>query len=256
MLTVFTIVLNGQPWIQRILPELMRLGILWRWQIVEGVADPVRCTSWCRPVKDRWHEQYRSVDGTSSYLDGIRELEEVTVLRRASPYQGKLHMIAEALAGQEHDVVVQLDADELFTSAQLEKIHETLMWEPAGTAMQFPCDYYVGPSKKIVSRGGYGSMPYEWLRAWRWGPGVQFESHEPPSLNISAKWILPGVCESMGLRMDHRAYATREQAEFKEQFYGYDGLVKGWERLQKTSGPVRLKEYFPHVRDHTVVDEA
>lgn len=256
MLTVFTIVLNGQPWIQRILPELMRLKILWRWRIVEGVADPFRCTSWCRPVPDRWHEMYRSIDGTSGYLDGIRNFKEVTVLRRASAYRGKMHMIEEALSQDSHDVVVQLDADELFSATQLEIIHNTLMWEPAGTAMQFPCDFYVGPSKKIVSQGCYGSMPYEWLRAWRWGPGVRFESHEPPSLNISGKVIPRGVCDSMGLRMDHRAYASREQAAFKEQYYGYAGLLDGWDRLQKTVGPVRLSGFFPHVRDHAVADDA
>ena len=31
MLTVFTIVLNGEPWIRRILPELQKLDIPWRW---------------------------------------------------------------------------------------------------------------------------------------------------------------------------------------------------------------------------------
>lgn len=256
MLTVFTIVLNGQPWIQRILPELIKLNILWRWRIVEGVADPVGCTSWCRPVPARWHERGRSIDGTAAYLDGIRNFPGVTVLRSATPYQGKLHMIREALGAEEHDVVVQLDADELFTATQLETIHGKLMWETAGTFMRFPCDFYVGPSKKIVTRGGYGSMPYEWIRAWRWGPGVQFESHEPPSLNVSGREIPPGVCESLGLRMDHRAYATQAQAEFKEDYYGYAGLTDGWRRLQKTSGPVRLSDYFPQVRDPAVVDDA
>lgn len=256
MLTVFTIVLNGMPWIRRILPELEKLGILWRWQIVEGVADPAGCTSWCRPVPGRWHCQYRSVDGTTEYLDEIRARPGVTVLRRACAYQGKLHMIREALAGADHDVVVQLDADELFTAEQLERIHATLMWEPKGSAMQFPCDFYVGPKKKIITRGGYGSMPYEWIRAWRWGRGLEFTSHEPPSLNVTARWFDPGVCESMGLRMDHRAYATRAQAEFKEDFYGYVGLAAGWDRLQQTCGPVRLSEYFHHVWDASVVDDA
>lgn len=253
MLTVFTIVLNGEPWIRRILPELQKLGILWQWRIVEGVTLPENCTSWCRPVTERWHERGRSIDGTSAYLDKIRGDPRIQAFRQAQPYHGKLHMIREALGSDQHDVVVQLDADELFYAPQLETIHERLMQTRAGTAMQFRCDYWVGPSKKIITSDGYGNMPYEWFRAWRWGQGAKFVSHEPPAVEPGGE-VIPRW--SHNLVLDHRAYATRNQARFKEEFYGYAGLVDGWDRLQKTTGPVRLSDYFSHVTDATVVDDA
>lgn len=256
MLTVFTIVLNGEPWIRRILPELQKLSIPWEWRICEGVGDPHNCTSWCRPVPARWHCRHRSVDGTTEYLDSILGTPGVTVSRQDAPYFGKLHMIREALGTAPRDVVVQLDADELFTVTQLESIYQILLPQPAGTRMQFYCNYWVGPAKKIVTRTGYGSMPYEWMRAWRWGEGVHFTSHEPPALNATGQLLSRGLTQDLGLLMDHRAYATREQAAFKEDYYGYDGLVGQWERLQKTSGPVRLSRFFNHVKDAAVADDA
>ena len=42
----------------------------------------------------------------------------------------------------------------------------------------------------------------------------------------------------------------------KEDFYGYAGLLKGWEELQQTHGPVRLNKYFSHVQDRAVVDDS
>jgi len=46
MLTIFTIVLNGMPYIQRHLAEFQKLKIPWEWKIVEGVAEPLGCTRW------------------------------------------------------------------------------------------------------------------------------------------------------------------------------------------------------------------
>ena len=60
----------------------------------------------------------------------------------------------------------------------------------------------------------------------------------------------------MGLVFDHFAYSLPKQVEFKEDFYGYTGLLKSWEDLQKTIGPVRLNRFFTHVQDRTIVDDA
>jgi hypothetical protein len=64
-----------------------------------------------------------------------------------------------------------------------------------------------------------------------------------------------GVTETWGLTFDHFAYATKEQAQFKEDFYGYKGLVEGWEKLQQITSPVRLRDYFPFITDKSVADE-
>ena len=125
----------------------------------------------------------------------------------------------------------------------------------AGTVAQFHCNYYIG-KKIVVSRSGLGSYPYEWYRAWKWGDGIHFISHEPPQLNHQTSRIPRGITEEFGLVFDHFAYSLPEQIKFKEQFYGYSGLFEQWEALQKTHGPVRLNRFFNHIQDRSVVDDA
>lgn len=256
MLTVFTIVLNGMPWIRRILPELQQLDIPWQWRICEGVANPAHCTSWCRPVPDQWHERCRSIDGTAEYLDEIRTLPAVQVYRKPMPYFGKIEMIQKALGTDPHKVVMQVDADELWTAAQIRKIYNLLLPTQPGTATQFHCRYFVGPKKIVRTRGGFGSRPYEWFRAWRWGQGMGFISHEPPRLDRHGPVISREETEKMGLVFDHMAYADRQAVQFKQDYYGYDGLLPSWQKLQETTGLVRLAEYFTFLHDATLVGDA
>ena len=114
-----------------------------------------------------------------------------------------------------------------------------------------PCRYFVGPDLVCVGEGCWSNKASEWVRAWRFKAGYKFTSHEPPSL-----W--PRDCignimnrkQSMahGLSFDHFAYATLKQVEYKEQFYGYKGLVEQWKALQEHTGfPVRLNKFFPFV---------
>lgn len=254
MLTIFTIVLNGMPYIQRHLSEFQKLKIPWQWRIVEGVSLPLKCTRWCNEITYKWHKNYLSIDGTHEYLNNISG-GNVSVYWQAKPFAGKIEMIKEALQGVDHGVVMEIDADEIWTAEKLDAVYGLLKEGDYGKAAQFHCNYYVGEKKKVVTREGFGSNWYEWFRAWKWGPGVEFISHEPPKLNVQAPFVPRGVTEAMGLVFDHYAYATKEQAEFKESFYGYKGLVEGWEELQKTSGPVRLANYFPFLHDKSVADD-
>ena len=247
MLTIFTIVLNGQPYIARQLSIFQRLSIPWRWSVVEGVSQPVGCTNWCAEVQSRWHRDGLSVDGTTEHLDGITD-PRVRVQRRSGAWQGKLAMVNAALDGLSSDVTLQIDADEFWTHHQIEAIYGLLIAKPIGTGAQFDCRVYVGPRKVVTTRLGFGSMPYEWIRAWRFGPGVRFISHEPPALNVSAECVSREDTHRMGLIFHHFAYATREQVEFKEEFYRQPGLVAGWDRLQQTAGTVRLGNFFPFLR--------
>lgn len=256
MLTIFTIVINGQPWISKHLEEFKKLTIPWRWTIVEGVSSNANCTSWCKEFPKEFHLEGRSIDGTHEYLKTIVS-DNVRVQNHPEglPFNGKLEMINMALSGVDSGVVVEVDADEMWTADQLTKIYKALKHQAPGTAMQFHCRLFVGPSKYVVTRRGFGSNYYEWFRAWAWGNEVKFISHEPPVVNAGdGKFISREFTEAFGLVFDHFAYASLEQVQFKEQFYGYAGLTDGWKRLQLTSEPVRLSKFFPQIQDKTVVD--
>ena len=244
MLTIFTIVLNGMPRIAQHLDTFRQLPIPWRWRIVEGVSAPANCTSWCRQVTAEFHHHGLSVDGTTEYLDGIND-DRVEVIRASGPWNGKIAMITAALEGVEDGAVMQIDADEIWTAPQLATIYEQLMPRQPGDAMQFACRVFVGPRKVVTTKVGFGSMPYEWFRAWRWGPGVAFVKHEPPKLNKSGAICSRNETARAGLVFDHYAYETEPQARFKEAFYGYAGLTASWRRLQDTPGEVQLCRFFP-----------
>jgi len=255
MLTIFTIVLNGMPYIDKHLAELQKLKIPWQWRIVEGVSEPLGCTRWCKQVPDKWHKNFVSIDGTHEYLESIQG-GNITISSQDRSFKGKLEMINQALHGVNSGVVMEIDADEMWRADQIEKIYECLKGAEDGATMQFHCNFFVGENKKIVTREGYSSSWYEWMRAWKWGKNVCFTSHEPPQLNIRARLVPRGITETWGLVFNHYAYSTLKQIQFKEDFYGYKGLVDGWIELQKTSGPVRLNKFFNHIQDRSVADDA
>ena len=150
MLTIFTIVLNGMPYIQRHLAEFQKLKIPWQWRIVEGVTLPVKCTRWCMQVPDQYHKNFVSIDGTHEYIESIQG-REVKAYWQAKPFAGKLDMIKEALQCVDHGVVMEIDADEIWTTDKLDAVYGLLKEGDYGKAAQFHCNYYVGPNKKVVS---------------------------------------------------------------------------------------------------------
>jgi hypothetical protein len=248
MLTIFTIVLNGSPFIERQLPIFQRLNIPWRWHIVEGVSRPMECTSWCAEVQNKWHRNWLSVDGTSEYLDSVDD-PRVRITRRLGPWSGKIAMISAALENVTDGVLLQVDADEFWMPNKIEAVYELMKDREPGDFAQFDCCYFVGPNKFVTTNKGFGSMPYEWFRAWKMAPGLRFNTHEPPALNMLGNCVSRKMTRAMGLVFDHYAYFSEAQVRFKEEFYQYEGLLDGWKRLQKTNGDVRLCDYFKFLKN-------
>ena len=254
MLTLFTIVLNGEPFIERHLPVFRQLTIPWTWRIVEGVAAPANCTSWCRQMPDQWHRNYVSVDGTHEYLRSLNVPNVAARSRHAPWWGGKVEMVSKALQNCDDGVVLQVDADEVWQTWQLERIYSMLIDQPPATAARFGCRYWVGPRKILTNTTGWARGELEWLRAWRWGPGVKFDRHEPPIVNGFNRCVSIESTKEMGLEFDHFAYVTEQQIAMKQDYYGYAGLVDAWHRLQATPGPVNLQEFFPFAIGATADD--
>ena len=74
----FTIVYNGQPWIRGQAEFFRRLeGVDWRWHVVEGLAEHVKDTAWCKEAGGRISDfesqnTNLSTDGTGEFLDGLK----------------------------------------------------------------------------------------------------------------------------------------------------------------------------------------
>lgn len=225
------------------LATLNRLKCDWHWHLIEGVAQPVKCTSWCKRLPPRL-----SVDGTTQFLNSLRGHPKITVKQQQS-WPGKNAMVNTALQQiKEPCCLSQIDVDELYTPAQLETIATLFDKFPNHNVARFWCRYFVG-SNLITIGEGYGNRKGEWVRAWRFEPGMRSITHEPPVMNITPRMIEREETERLGLVFDHHAYCYPEQVRLKEIYYGYKNALSQWQALQRHPGPwpVELHRYLTWV---------
>lgn len=247
-LVVFTIVLDAMPFITKHLDILKATNLDWHWIVVHGAAMNNGSTSWCQPQQPRL-----SIDGTTDYLESLGKFPDRISIAHGKEWASKDYMVNWALSFvKEPCVLMEIDADEIWQPWQLEKIVQLFYDQPKLSSIMFACRYFVGKDLILQGEHCYGDNDYEWLRAWRFQPGMRFSSHEPP--------VLTGDCgkrmyknESINLvgKFNHFAYATEPQVAYKEKFYGkgYEGLLDGWRRLQDVKEfPVKLSDYFPQVK--------
>jgi glycosyltransferase involved in cell wall biosynthesis len=274
----FTIVLNGQPFIQYHLQVLNQLNCEWHWHIIEGVAALKHDTAWSVAaggrIDDALHNNGLSNDGTTDYLDQLAQLypDQITLYRPASGsfWDGKREMVNAPLSNiQSACLLWQIDADELWTVEQIEQTRQLFLAHPDKTAAFFWCVFFVGEDLVVSSRHCYSQNPcFEWLRVWRYQPGMVWAKHEPPTLVeplpdgkqqdvAKVNPFLHQETEAQGLLFQHFAYVTPEQLQFKHRYYGYQNAVRQWQQLQSEANfPVFLRDYFDWVEDETVVDRA
>jgi len=272
----FTIVLNGVPFIKYHLDAFENLPFEWHWHIMEGVADLKHDTAWSAAhggrITDELHRNGLSNDGTSEYLDELARShpEQVTIYRKPANvfWDGKLEMVNAPLENiSEECLLWQVDADELWTAEQIIAARKLFTEHPEKSAAYYLCRFFVGEQLIITSRETYGNnTSYEWLRTWRFQPGMRWAAHEPPRLCRlceDGRWtdISTGNClshaetEASGLIFQHFAYATEAQLRFKEVYYGYRHAVSQWRSLQETDQmPAMLRDFFEWVTDGATVN--
>lgn len=245
-LLAFTIVLNGQPWIEKHLPVLEATGLNWQWFIAEGASDNNEDTKWCQPQSPA-----TITDGTLEYLRVLRNHPRVRVMSKPL-WHSKRAMCNQALDSfTTPGVLLQLDSDELHATDNLRKIVSLFQSDPTLGAIRMPCRFFVGP--KLICRGEnvWSNRGTEWERAWRYQPGMRWLRHEPPGLTPAPAGRIMSRQEAAthGLTFDHMAYVSEEQCAFKESFYGYTGLVRQWRALQEYPHlPAPLNRFFPWIK--------
>ncbi len=274
----FTIVLNGMPFLKYHLDVFQRLPFRWHWHIVEGVATLTKDTAWSVAgggrIPAHVHRAGRSNDGTSEYLDELKRShpDNVTIYRKpvGEFWDGKVEMVNAPLGNiSEECLLWQIDADELWTGEQFDSARRLFQDNPSRTAAYYWCWFFVGPELVVNSRYCYSQNPRsEWLRAWRFRPGMRWAAHEPPSLGYETSngsfrdWakvnpFAHDETEAAGLVFQHYAYATFRQLMFKEDYYGYKNAVSSWIELQgEKRFPAKLGDFFSWVNDNTTVERA
>lgn len=272
----FTIVLNGKPFIEYHVNVFKQLPFKWHWHVVEGVADLKNDTAWSLKngafISDELHNNGLSNDGTSEYLDELKKQfpDNVTVYRKENGqfWNGKLEMVNAPIPNiNEECILWEIDSDELWTADQFVLGRQLYINNPNKTASFYFCFFFVGEKLFITSTDTYGNhTKFEWLRSWRFLPGDQWVTHEPPRLcrkNENGEWIDISLIDPIkhdatqhhGLVFQHFAYVTPEQLKFKEKYYGYKNALEQWKELQtQKQFPVMLKDYFEWVKDGAAID--
>lgn len=248
-----TIVLDGMPFITHHLPIFNSLpkSIEWNWNIVEGAADNVADTKWCKPISPRL-----SNDGTHEYLLSIIKHPRVRIWFRDC-WGGKISMVNIPLKSEIHntDLIWQIDSDELWTSKQIQDVALLFENNLSRNCADFVCNYFVGYNIIVDHIPGTWTNNHkqEWRRVWRWFPGFKFTSHEPPITNHKERVpFTQSETLHRGLVFNHYPYVNEKQIRFKEEYYGYKDAVKQWKRLQENKvWPVKLRDYFGWINDDT-----
>lgn len=243
--------------------------------MVEGLAEHVRDTAWCREAggsisKFEIRNSNLSTDGTSEVLDklqaefGLR----LNVYRPAGPepWQGKKAMIDSFLPRLEDGCLLwQLDVDEFWRPGMVREIQGEFTRRPDLTAAWFDCDYFFGWDRCSSRPGVFGNFrDSEWLRVWRYRKGDRWESHEPPALAREAEdgrredvgriqAMKQEETRAKGWKFQHYAMTERAQLKFKENYYGHRGLSAGLDRIEQAGRKQPLaRKLFPHIRDREI----
>jgi glycosyl transferase family 2 len=241
-LEVITIVHNGMPWIAHHFPILNSLtDVDWRWHVCEGAADNIKDTKWCKKPT-----QGISTDGTAQFLDSIARSPRVKLYRK-SLWQGKVDMVNAPIPSMQSDaVVLQVDCDEFWTADQIRGILKIFEENQEIGYARFFCNYFLGPNIITTGESSYGNKSNEWLRAWRYKPGMKWITHEPPNLGGNqGREMTRFETRERGLVFNHYAYVLDSQIAQKEKYYGYENLALQWKILQMTrQWPVKLKSFL------------
>lgn len=246
-LSIVTIVLDGMKFLPTQFYTFSALReIDWTWYIAEGRAKNILDTSWCKDLAPRL-----SLDGTTAYLNFLKVHPRIKVLQQQS-WLGKTSMFNALLEMiKQPCLLLQVDVDEIWTPEKITGIVDYFLGHPRTSHARFDCIYHVGPNIITVTDNAYGHNPGEWLRAWRFEPGMRFLSHEPPRLEDvndadGGSGLNRNEARRRGLWFTHMAYVYPEQVQEKEQYYGYKDALQHWYRLQQNSSwPCALRSFFP-----------
>jgi hypothetical protein len=227
-LYVQTLALDAMPWIAAIFAELNRLtDIDWTWSVVEGAAMPNGSTNWIARQAPRL-----SLDGTTEFMEALADCHPRVRYCSRKEWASKDAMCAAAIEPfTEPGVLLQVDGDELHSADQLRRIVHLFEDDPQLMNARFHCRYFVGPNLITTDAG----KPDEWRRAWRYAPGMQWVTHEPPNLaGNRGRSLSRQETTALGLVFDHYAYGLPKHVAQKEKLYGakYAGAMAGWVKLQ------------------------
>lgn len=254
VLHIVTPVLNGMPFIARQWEEISKIRGDFIWHVIEGVSIPIDAGGHRKMVQDDEHRGWRSVDGTSEFLDSITS-PNVRVGRKAAPWKGVIEMANfPGTFFTNGDVIHVMDVDEFWTARQLDFI-PTVMLETGSGKAWYWCKYYLGPDVIVRNRVPPGNDPKDaWIRTFVYS-GHPFLTYEPPNMPFAGLSAKHSWTESQGLVFDHLSWVTEKQVARKCSIYSEPRYMDAWNRMNESlMGEAPLKSFgWPTGSDDAIV---
>jgi len=250
----FTIVLNGEPWleinIRHIYPYATQIFI------VEGATQADgRKHYWDGDATGYCTTDGHSIDDTRTILrrlvDEYDPEGKIHVITYDGPWNGKTEMCNSFLHLVDANYLWQLDVDEFYHAADIERIIAYLEDHPDVTSVMFYAKYFFGSLRSIIA-GQFGNGSLEWLRIFKFHKDFVWLRHEPPrygdpTTGKTVETITPLSKEetkAMGVYMYHYSYVLEDAIRFKEQFFYNPGLFSCLKRIRlqlaKGENPVEV----------------
>ena len=199
------IVLNGMPFIEFSLKAIYKSA--YEIIIVEGAVKT--CMFAAKPNGS-------PVDGTSEFLNSFPDPNNKIKIIRGK-WSDKCAMQNKALECISGDYVWLIDADEVYSKAEIQKVILLLERYPQITLMNFfPYHFWKG-FDYIISTPVFTKEAYSSKRVFKFVPGARFNTHRPPTMvyppgKIRKQCVLTAkTMMDKGVRSFHYSYVLDSQ---------------------------------------------
>jgi len=233
------IVLNGEPFTRYCLRSLYPFAF--EIIIVEGGHEDTKAVT---------TPDGHSIDGTLETLYRFKKEEDIEnkvqiitrdgfwtkrdELGRDRTHQSRAY--SERATG---DYLWQVDIDEFYRTEDMLKIITMLRNDPSITQISFPVHtFWARPAYVVDGWKRRRGDPFN--RLFKWGPGYQYVTHEPPTVIdntgrdlINLHWITAKQMAHKGIYLYHYAHLFPRQVLQKAQIYQYEKIGRNVQNYLK-----------------------
>lgn len=226
-ITFGMIVLNGEPYLEYNLRTIYPFAhqII----VVEGATPAAAAIS---------TPDGHSIDTTLHTLNTFKKNhdpeDKLVIITRDGYWDGEKDEMSQAYAERvTGDYLWQVDSDEFYKAADIERIIKMLRADPSITGMSFKQIQFWG-DRNYFTDGWYLRRGAQYFhRLFRWGEGYTYTTHRPPTVTdpdgqnlLHGNWIHGREIAKQGIYMYHYSLVFPEQVRRKVSYYTA-GVGKG-----------------------------
>ena len=184
----------------------------------------------------------KSNDGTLEILKGFPDPEnKIKIFETDGFWDGKTRMTNAWNGHVEGDYLWLSSADEFYLEEDIEKILK-LLKDESPDQVDFFADHFWGDYQNCVDErmdGRWGN-DIPWERIFKHQQGAYWTSHEPPRYRhpdgketVDKELVDKYRTLALGVKLKHYGFVSKEQIDFKAQFYKNNDYYEAWDRWHR-----------------------